>query len=325
MTSIPLIRKLSDGYFHSGSELGEFLGVSRAAVWKQIQKLETDYGVKCDSVKGKGYQIRGGLDLLNEEIIHLALSHKAQTLLSNLDVHTVVDSTNDIALEKAKQGVESGYVCIAEKQNKGRGRRGGTWVSPFGKNIYMSILWRFQGGAAALEGLSLATGVAVAGALSKVGVNGVNLKWPNDILHERRKLAGILLEMSGDAAGVCEVVLGVGLNIGMLRDEGKTIDQSWIDLQSLREKKLDRNLVVATLLNELLLMLEEFSLRGFVPFMDEWSRLDSYRGKEVTLTTSKSSEHGIAMGVDQNGALKLKIDEQVKVFSGGEVSLRLKR
>ena len=325
MTSIKLINKLSDGLFHSGSELGDLLGISRAAVWKQIQKLEVEFGIKSESVKGKGYRIKGGLDLIDKSVVLSSLDKRTQNTLSELDIRLVVDSTNDIALEKAKAGVDSGYVCIAEKQNSGRGRRGRNWVSPFGKNIYLSILWRFHGGATSLEGLSLAAGVAVVKALSRIGIVGVNLKWPNDVLYAENKLAGILLEMSGDVSGVCEVVLGLGLNIQMTIEEGDAISQNWVDLRSLTNDALNRNEVIVSVLEELFLMLEEFSANGFSGFAEDWARFDAYRGRAVSVTTVKGSEHGISHGVDHSGALQLEIGGHIRRFSGGEVSLRLKK
>ena len=323
MTLMALVKHLSDGEFHSGSELGELLGVSRAAVWKQVQKLESDFGVVCDSVKGKGYQIRGGLDLLDKHVIFECLSGSTKQYISCLDLCSVVGSTNDVVLEKAKQGVKPGYICIAEHQLKGRGRRGREWVSPFGKNIYMSVLWGFQGGAAALEGLSLAAGVAVSNALHEVGLIDVQLKWPNDILFEEKKMAGILLEMTGDASGACEVVLGIGLNLGMLREDGESIEQDWVDLREASNKSLNRNYVAAKLIDSVLIMLQRFSDTGFQSFVEEWSELDLYGGREVSVTTIKGSVHGVAMGVSDNGSLKLKTDNGVKLISGGEVSLRL--
>ena len=121
-----------------------------------------------------------------------------------------MDSTNAEPMRQAEAGGAPGLVCTAEQQTAGRGRRGRQWVSPFASNLYLSLVWEFSQGAAALEGLSLAVGVAVARALAACDVPAVQLKWPNDVLHDGAKLGGILLEMTGDAAGACQVVVGVG-------------------------------------------------------------------------------------------------------------------
>ena len=168
-----LLRALSDGEFHSGDQLGEASGVSRTAIWKQLKKVE-ELGVPLESIKGKGYRIVGGLDLLDKEAIQCALT--SPCLITQLAVFSVIDSTNAQAMKWALDGDKTGYVCTAEQQTAGRGRRGRKWVSPYGSNIYLSVVWQFSGGASALEGLSLAIGVAVVSALAKAGVNGVQLK-----------------------------------------------------------------------------------------------------------------------------------------------------
>ena len=148
-----VLNLLSDGGFHSGKDLGEALGVSRTAIWKHLQKLD-DLGLKLNSVKGKGYCLEGGLELLAEQRILSALSFDVAPLVRDLDIHSVIDSTNAKALAQAAATAPSAYICLAEQQTAGRGRRGREWVSPFGKNIYMSVLWGYDGGAAVLEGLS---------------------------------------------------------------------------------------------------------------------------------------------------------------------------
>lgn len=322
-----LITVLADGKFHSGQELGEVLGVSRAAVWKQLQKLEP-LGIRLSSVKGKGYCLEGGLNLLSAPAIESQLNPVAQQLLTRLELCPVVDSTNAQAM---RSGLEwgSGYACLAEFQTAGRGRRGRTWVSPFGKNIYLSLMWTFDGGAAELEGLSLAVGVAIADGLAMLGVEKLELKWPNDVLWQGKKLAGILLEMTGDPAGVCQVVIGIGVNVLMPAEAASEIDQPWIDLSSvgrflnLPRGNIERNRLVAALLSQLLPLLQSYKKDRFVAYRHRWEALNAYAGQKVQVHMANKSVDGEMLGVGETGALRLKTVAGEELFYGGEVSLRL--
>src|SRR5690606_2045397 len=160
-TFLRLLHLLADGDYHSGEELGALLGVSRAAVWKHVQKLE-HLGVELSSQRSKGYRIAGGLELLQEQAIVAAMPEGSAPPL--LVILPETDSTNSYLINT--QGLPTATVCLAERQLAGRGRRGRAWVSPFARNIYLSVLWRFEGGASVLEGLSLAVGVAITRALA---------------------------------------------------------------------------------------------------------------------------------------------------------------
>ncbi len=316
-----LLERLADGDVHSGQELGELLGVSRTAVWKHLQKLEP-LGLTLESVKGRGYRLPGGLELLDADAILGAVDPGVRSLLAELDIQPVVDSTNARALSRAQPGCR-GHVCLAEQQTAGRGRRGRTWVSPFGRNIYLSLLWDFESGAAALEGLSLAVGVAMVRALQRFGVAGVRLKWPNDLLWHDRKLAGVLLEMSGDPAGACQVVVGVGVNLAMPPETGAAIDQPWVDLrEAAGGEPPGRNRLVAALLSELLPLLRDYQRDGFAHWRPQWEQLDACREREVVLSTASRSVQGRVLGVSDSGALRLLVDGTEQLHHGGEVSLR---
>lgn len=315
-----LIALLADGQFRGGDELGEVLGVSRAAVWKQVQKLQ-DVGLDVQSVRGKGYRLAYPMEWLGYDQIISQLHDDAGLLLQELDIRKLVTSTNDIAMQRASQGVGSGYVCVAEQQTAGRGRRGRSWVSPFGSNLYLSIVWEFHQGASQLEGLSLATGVAVAKALARLGVPSVGLKWPNDLLVGGAKLSGILLEMTGDPAGRCQVVLGVGVNHRLPASAASEIDQSWARLEDYRPG-IGRNLLAAGVLSELLLMLKQFSKSGFGAFMDQWMALDVFADRDVVIKTGAVDICGVARGVDSTGGLVLETESGRQVIKGGEMSLR---
>ncbi|MFV8819271.1 bifunctional biotin--[acetyl-CoA-carboxylase] ligase/biotin operon repressor BirA [Haliea sp. E17] len=318
MTDNRVISLLASGEFVSGQSIADALGVSRTAVWKQLNKL-AEIGVELESVKGRGYRIPGGIELLEESMVRAAMTQASLALLQRLDLRETVASTNSEALSAA---AGAGYVCSAEQQSAGRGRRGRSWVSPYARNLYLSAVWEYAQGAAALEGLSLAVGVAVARALARAGVEGVRLKWPNDVLHEGAKLGGILLEMSGDAAGPCQVVVGIGLNVAMPGGAAQSIDQDWTDVQR-AGGRVGRSAMLGLLLDELLPLLATFEREGFSGWREEWQELDAYADMPVVLSSGEKRLAGIARGVSERGALLLEsVSGGVQPVYGGEISLR---
>jgi len=323
MANTALLPLLADGEFRSGQDLADALGVSRTAVWKQLNKLE-DLGLQIESLKGRGYRIPGGIELLHADRVRAVMTSEALALLAELDICDVIDSTNARALEEVERGRGAGFVCTAEQQRAGRGRRGREWVSPYARNVYLSAVWEYSQGAAVLEGMSLAVGVVVARALRACGLPGVQLKWPNDVLHEGAKLGGILLEMTGDAAGACQVVVGIGLNVAMPGATAAAIDQAWTDVARLSGgKHPGRNALLGALLNELLPLLARFESTGFAPWREEWEALDAFAGKPVVLHTGPREVTGIARGVDGRGALQLETATTgVQSVFGGEITLR---
>ncbi|MGB0733234.1 MAG: bifunctional biotin--[acetyl-CoA-carboxylase] ligase/biotin operon repressor BirA [Pontibacterium sp.] len=316
-----LLSILADGRFHSGQEIGERLGVSRSAVWKQIRKLET-LGLDIYSVKGRGYRLPGGLCLLDAEQIQQQLTAQAVESIQFVDVSLSASSTNALAIDAFRNGANTG-VFVAEMQTEGRGRRGRSWVTPFGGSLAFSLMWTFDQGIAALEGLSLLVGIAIARVLRRWGVADIGLKWPNDILVGGKKLSGVLIEMSGDATDVCNVVIGIGVNIDLAQSKTDAIDQPWVDLVSQLGGAVDRNKLFSELLNELVLALGRFAEVGFEPFKEEWQAMNAYADKAVSITTGNSSVAGRCLGVDGRGAIVLATPEGEASFVGGEVSLRL--
>lgn len=320
-----ILNVLADGQFHSGQELGAKLGVSRAAVWKQAQKLQA-FGLQVHSVKGRGYRLAGELELLSAQEIAAQLDSEAHQLLSQLDIHRVIDSTNTEAVRQVRA---SGYVCLAEYQAAGRGRRGRTWISAFGKNIYLSVVWIFAGGAAELEGLSLAVGVAIAETLTDIGIEDIQLKWPNDVLWQGKKLAGILLEMTGDPAGECQVVIGIGINLQLPSQIAAQIDQPWTDLQSIIRQsgnmdiEIKRNILIARLLSKLLPLLHSFGKDRFLAYRERWESLHAFSGLDVRLRTANTVINGRIKGVTETGALRVDTATGEEIFYGGEISVRL--
>ena len=311
-----LLCHLSDGHFHSGEALGEAMGVSRAAVWKQLKKLE-ELEVPFSSVKGKGYRLHDPIELLDEDAIRSVVSQR----LDCLELLLEVNSTNTYLFERASDHMGKRYAVLSEKQSNGRGRRGRQWISPFGRNIYLSLLVSFSGGMSALEGLSLTVGVAVEKALSRLGIDGVGLKWPNDVYADGRKLAGILLEVTGEYNSHCQVVIGVGLNLSMSEAEARDIDQPWVDLKSLKPD-LSRNQVAGVLLDELLSSVDTFQREGFAPLQEYWSQKDIYHDKDVVISSPTQQISGTVKGVNRKGELMLRTARGMEIISAGELSVR---
>jgi BirA family biotin operon repressor/biotin-[acetyl-CoA-carboxylase] ligase len=315
---LTLLKLLKDGRFHSGQALGAALGVSRSAVWKQLQQLEAELGVSIHKVRGRGYQLAAPLTLLDPvEIGRLAPSCNWPVL-----VFDSIDSTNAEALRAIERLQAAPFLVLAERQTAGRGRRGRKWVSPFAENIYYSLVLRIEGGMRQLEGLSLVVGLAVMQALRELGVPGVGLKWPNDVLVGQKKIAGILLELVGDPADVCHVVLGVGINVNMqMTDE---VDQQWTSMRLESGQMFDRNRLVAKIGTMLQKYLERHQVGGFSAVQAEWEQNHLWQGRAVSLIAGVNQINGEVLGIDSQGALRLKVGGVEKVFSGGELSLRLR-
>ena len=311
-----ILMQLADGQFHSGEELGEALGVSRAAVWKQLKKLD-ELQIPFSSVKGKGYRLHDTIELFDEALIRSGLTQR----LDQLDILLDIPSTNTYLFERAADHMGKHYAALAEKQSHGRGRRGRQWVSPFGKNLYLSLLVPFSGGMASLEGLSLVTAIAVEKALTSLGIDAVGLKWPNDIYADGRKLAGILLEVTGEYNSHCQVVIGIGLNLSLSEDDAAAIDQPWVDLSSLKPG-LSRNRVASAVLNELLLAVADFRQHGFAPYQQYWTERDVFHNKEVQISSASWQMAGKVKGVNRKGELMLQTERGTEVISAGEISVR---
>lgn len=264
------------------------------------------------------------LELLDRNRILAGLTAVARAGLSRLEVYPVIDSTNRWLLDKAREGWPSGAVCLAEQQQSGRGRQGRSWQSPFAAGLAGSLLWRFDGSPAALSGLSLATGIAVARALRDFGVADIGLKWPNDVLWGGRKLGGILLE-SGSTVDVFYVVAGVGLNVALPRSAATVIDQPWVDLREiLGAERVSRNRLASLLISELIETFVRFQEGGFAERAAEWAGFDQVAGRRVRLKLPNATVTGIARGVDVTGALLLETaDGRIGPYLGGEISLRV--
>ncbi|WP_115299218.1 bifunctional biotin--[acetyl-CoA-carboxylase] ligase/biotin operon repressor BirA [Ectopseudomonas mendocina] len=316
---LELLKLLQDGRFHSGEALGAQLGISRSAIWKQLQGLEAELGVEVFKVPGRGYRLSSPMILLNAERI-------SQGALGSgwpVAVEPSVDSTNAEIFRRLEAGERAPFVLLAERQTAGRGRRGRVWASPFAENLYCSVVLRVDGGMSQVEALSLTVGLAVAKTLQSLGLNGVQLKWPNDVLVDGRKISGILLELAGDPADVCHVVIGIGINVNMANDAPGAIDQPWASVRQCMGRMLDRNDLAAELLLQLRDCLSMHWQHGFAGLREEWEALHAWRGRSVVLTAGNNATLGVVLGVDERGAVRLSVDGVDRAFSGGELSLRL--
>jgi BirA family biotin operon repressor/biotin-[acetyl-CoA-carboxylase] ligase len=322
VSSLPYLalRMLADGRFCSGADIARAAGVSRASVWLAVRELERA-GLEVLKVRGRGYCLSQAVSVLDAAAIAHHLGRDAGRFA--LEILDHVESTNTLLMQRASTGAPGGTVIVAEHQSAGRGRLGRPWYASVGGALTFSLLWRVASGAAALAGLSLATGIAVARAFEGLGVAGATLKWPNDLVWRGAKLAGILIEMQGDALGPSHAVIGIGVNVRMSDSVRAGIDQPVTDLESACGCPLDRNVVLARLLAELDRVLVAFERDGFGALAGEWQQRHAYQGCSVNLTLPDGTVYsGIARGVAADGALLLERATRLERFHAGEVGLR---
>ncbi len=315
---------LSDGGFHSGTDMGKKLGVSRAAINKAIKSL-VDAGIDIHRVSGRGYRLVEPIQPLEKYAILQHLAGLTKGFEDRLHLFNTIDSTSNFLVSQPVTECKQGAVCIAESQSGGRGRRGRSWVSTPYSNIMMSMAWRYDQGPAFVGGLSLAAGVAVVKALRQFGVSDVGLKWPNDILWNGRKLAGLLLDVQGEADGPSRVVVGLGVNVLIGEKDAPTIDQPWVDLRTILDEAVDRNRLVAIIVSELEEMFLTFEMSGLSTFLPFWQEAHVYHGQTVRLLRGSEVLEGVVAGIEESGAIKLRdATGHVIAYHSGEVSLRAK-
>jgi len=315
------LRLLADGEFRSGEGMARTLGVSRGTVWNALRVLEGT-GLEIFKVRGRGYRLSQPLIWLERMAIERKLGERAPAF--SVEVLDVAPSTNTLLMERLAAGARAGSVIVTEWQTAGRGRRGRVWHATPGAALTFSLLWRFDHGANALHGLSLAIGVAVVRVLARMGVDGPGLKWPNDVIWRGHKLAGMLIEIQGEFNGPSAAVIGIGINCRLpdaLRDR---IDQPVTDLARITGAPVDRNDLLAALLCELAALLEQFAQGGFTVLREEWQRHHVYQDQFVQLTLPDGGTiDGRASGVAADGALLLETGSGLRRIHSGDVSLRL--
>jgi len=315
-----LLRILADGRFHSGERLGRILGLSRAGIWNLIRRVEA-LGLRVFKVRGRGYRLAEALDLFESP----ALAARSKKIAPELCVEVLdqCPSTNSVLAQRAAAGAPHGTVLVCEHQSAGRGRRGNSWITEVGGSLAFSILWRFPRGAGALGGLSLAVAVGAAKALERLGTEGVEVKWPNDLYCAGRKLGGILIESSGDILGPSTVIVGVGINVRLGAQTRKRIGGPATDIASHSEASPSRTAVFVESLESIAGVLARFSREGFAPFRREWLQRHAWQGRRVALLQAgRRVAEGKVVGVAEDGALMLASVEGIRRFHSGELSLR---
>ncbi|MBP9722519.1 MAG: biotin--[acetyl-CoA-carboxylase] ligase [Gammaproteobacteria bacterium] len=333
-----ILQLISDENYHSGQKLAEIFGTSRAAISKRVSKINqfleeqlTNYHI--NTIVGKGYCLNQQFDYLCLETIRKQLLTPAELIF-----FPVLNSTNDYLINKHLLDNQF-TVCFTEMQTAGRGRstQAGKkiWYSPFGNNIYCSMGWNYYGNQNLLLGLSLVAGLSVAEVLTDHGATNVGLKWPNDVLLDNKKIAGILMEIIGEPNGSCKLVLGFGINIGdnynnkLLTSLEQNINQPWVNLKNNLKTNLKnnlnitRNIIIINLLNKFISYYNFFIKDGLKDFLQKWQKYDVLHDRLVNIKLANENKLGKALGLDNQGALLVEINSKQQVFYSGEVSVCL--
>ena len=312
-----LVDALASGQWQSGEALAAAAGLTRAGLAKRIAHLR-DWGLNIESKFGQGYRLAQPLERLDVERLRAVLPHDL-----NLDVQPLVDSTNRVLMDANPDA--DPQALLAEYQSAGRGRRGREWRSPFGANLYLSFAWTYPLWPPQLPALSLAVGVVCARALHAAGVDGVRLKWPNDLWVAGRKLGGILIEQRGESGDLCRVVVGIGINVAMHKAQAGHIDQPWITvdeaLAASGRPPASRTQLAAALLHGLHECLARYTVMGFGPYREEWLALDAMRERQVQVP-GDDRLRGLGRGIDSSGAFLIETREGLRAIYAGDVSLR---
>ena len=319
-----VFRALARGGFHSGEELAQRLGVSRSAVWKAAKSLR-ELGSTVHAVRNRGYRLAGAGEPLDATLIREALPRSLRERLRHIEVAWTVTSTNTVLLERGPPPPGECDIALAEFQSAGRGRRGRAWFAPPGGAVCLSLSWTFAQMPRDVGSLSLAIGVCVLRALSRLGVPGLQLKWPNDVLIGDAKLGGILIELRAEAAGPACVVIGIGLNVALSAALVAQISATGVaaaDLNTAGTDRPTRNAIAAQVIEACIDGLTDFEREGLRAFMDEWRHADALRGRTVTVLNGDERTRGLARGVDTTGALLVEAPQGVRKFVAGEVSVR---
>ena len=314
-----ILRLISDGGLHSGEDLALSLGITRAAVWNQIRRLRTE-GLSIAATAGGGYQLRSKFEGLDSAEIEQHLNREGCSLFQ-CHVEDVIDSTNTrLLLQSVKSNIHR-QALFAEFQTTGRGRRGDKWVSPPGSGICFSLGYVFEAPPATFSALSLVVGISLIEALKKIGVCGIKLKWPNDIVRGDEKVAGILIEMRAEASGASRTVIGIGVNFELPEEVAKLVDRPVGDLGTHVTEKFNRNQVAAKILQVLSVNLLKFETTGFGAFQDDWRDSDVLNGRNILLALGTRQVKGMSRGVDENGALLLETNNGLESFLSGHLTV----
>ncbi len=303
----------------SGEEISNILGVSRTAIWKQINVLRNE-GYVIESQTKSGYRLVQIPDRLYPEEIKEHL--KTKCVGQNICYYQSVNSTNTTAKNMTEKEFAEGLVVITELQTSGKGRLGRQWHSPFGTGIWMSILAKPAIAPADAPQITLLSAVAVAEGITQEAGIKAEIKWPNDVTINGKKVCGILTEIKADMDRIHYIIVGIGINVNDLEfpDEIMKVATS---LRIEQGKMLNRAKLAAAVLNFWELYYRDFLAHGFGRIKDQWKKYSVNSGKNVTVRTLKNTIEGIVLDIDDNGMLLVRDHEGVlhKIIAG-DVSLR---
>jgi BirA family biotin operon repressor/biotin-[acetyl-CoA-carboxylase] ligase len=323
---LPVLRLLADGERRSGEAIAAALGMSRAAVWKQVKRLEA-LGLVVDVRRGAGYRIDPPLDVLDAGVIRAALPPGTAARLDSLDVMTHVRSTNSQLFDGARPRPGRMAACLAEYQSGGRGRRGRSWLAPPGRGLCLSVAWTYPTQPVGVESLGLVAGAVVRRMLTTRAEVAVGIKWPNDLIVDDRKLGGILVELSAEGHGSCFVVVGIGINVTAtpsLADMASTCGVLRpIDLATATAgRSPTRNALAAALIEAFAEMFEHYPATGFSAYRGLIAEADYLYGRTVTVESPAGPIAGRAMGIAADGRLRVERDGAIHEIVAGDVSVR---
>jgi BirA family biotin operon repressor/biotin-[acetyl-CoA-carboxylase] ligase len=314
------LRRLADGRFHSGVDVARELGRSRAALHDALRRAP-QLGVELFSVRGKGYRLAAPIEFIDPDEVAAFAGADARAI--HLEVVDEIDSTSTRLVERAAAGAPSGTCLVAEWQSAGRGRRGRSWIAALGGSLTFSMLWRFERGAGQLGGLSLAAGAAVTRALADCGASRAQVKWPNDVVVDFRKLAGILVETAGEIQGPSAAVIGVGVNYRLGDPVLERIDQPVIDVVQCTPAPASRSALLGRILARLVQGFAQFDVHGFAAMRDEWRSLHAYQGRWVrVLAPQQPAFDAEVIDVAPDGALVVSTPGGPMTLTSAEISLR---
>ena len=284
------------------------------------EALRADLAALGVNVLGDAAVLDDDVELLDAGALQASLHAGTRAWLKELRALASIDSTNSELMRRAACAEIDGVVLLAETQTAGRGRRGRSWASPFGRNLAMSLGICIRRPLAEIGALSLAVGVAVARTLTAAGVRDVALKWPNDVLAGGRKLCGILIELPSGAEPP-RAVIGIGVNMGGMQAVAQVVNQHVADVAE-HVPEASRNALAAALLNAVFAICRRFEAHGFAAIKSDYDALHRFHGERVRLLAGTEAFVGMVAGVDVDGALRLRGPDGERAFNGGEVSLR---
>ncbi len=310
------------GDYVSGQRLCEELGVSRTAVWKAVNQLKEE-GYQVEAVRNRGYRIMAGPDVMTEEELNSLLAGKTNWAGKNIFYYPEIDSTNIRAKQLGEENAPHGTLVVADMQTAGRGRRGRGWVSPPGHSIYMSLLLRpdIRPGNAPM--LTIVMAYSVAEAIRDCTGLNVQIKWPNDIILNGKKIVGILTEMSTEIDYINHVVIGVGINVNMESFPEELSDKA-TSLRIEMGKSVKRSPIIAETMIRFEACYEQFAQKGDLGFLREsYNEMLVNCGREVLILGAKESYKAYALGIDDNGELLIRREDGTEeTVYAGEVSVR---